>query len=66
LADNEEVAIMAFPPHPTPEPAQRQAALERMKEFLDQAAANMKNAPEGEFETAANEAMDHIRRREPC
>lgn len=64
LEPEEEVAVMAFPPHPAPEESVRRAAIGRMESFLDEAAEKLKDVPADELEAAVDEAMDHVRRRD--
>jgi hypothetical protein len=39
------------------------AAFHQLGEILDKAAANMQDVPDAEFDQAADEAMEHIRKR---
>ena len=63
LQDEEEVAVMAFPPHPAPPQDARQQAARRMDEVLDTSAANLTDVSDSDFEAAADEAMEQQRRR---
>ena len=61
LRDDEEVTVMAFPPHPAPTKAVRRMALGRMERVLEKAAGNMKGVPDSSFDTALDEAMMAVR-----
>lgn len=63
LRAEEEVAILAFPPHPSRSQSARQAAMKRMEAFLDEAASHAAEFPEDELESAIDEAIHHVRRR---
>ena len=62
LRDDEEVTVMVFPPHPAPKKTVRRAAIGRMENILDKAAANMKRSAAGSFDAAVDEAMASVRR----
>ena len=64
LNEEEEITILAFPPHPAPSEGIRRAVGERLDRILDKAANNMKDIPDSEFEAAVDEAFEHVRRRE--
>lgn len=64
LAPDEEVTIMAFPPHLAPKTPDS-AAVKRIEATLDEAARNMKSTTSEQFESAVHEAMQHVRKRIP-
>ena len=63
LGEDEEVTIFVATPHAAPAAKDRQAAFQRMGKVLDQAAENMKDIPDDEFNESVDEAMEHIRKR---
>jgi hypothetical protein len=63
LAENEQVAVMVFPPEEAPSPVQREAAWDRIKAVLERAGQNLQAVPESEFDAAIDEAMANIRPR---
>ena len=63
LAEDEQVAVMVFPPEHVPSSAERQAAWERIKKVLDRAGENTRDIPGAEVEAAIDEAMAHVRPR---
>jgi hypothetical protein len=65
LHDDEEVTVMAFPPHPAPDAATRRAAFDQMESVLDKAADNLTDVSDDDFNDAIDEAMNHVRRRRP-
>ena len=62
LEDDEQVTVLAFPPHAAPPEAVRQQAVARLNRILDKAAANAEHIPERELDAGIDEAMDHVRR----
>jgi hypothetical protein len=65
LREDDQITLLVFPPHPAPPPSVRQEAAMRLEKLMDTAAAKAKDIPSDEFEAAVDEAMDHVRRREP-
>ena len=63
LRDDEEVSIMALDPHPAPSGEARRASAERLKGTLDQLADKARDVNCEEFDSAVDEAMNHIRPR---
>lgn len=63
LEENEQVTFLAFPSHSAPPIEERQKAFQQMDQVLDQAATNMQNVSDDEFEDAVDEAMQHVRQR---
>ena len=63
LRDNDEITIFLPTVHAAPAVTQRKAAFTRMGRVLDQAADNMQDIPDAEFDAALDEAMDHLRKR---
>ncbi len=61
LREDERVSVRVFTVRPTPPPAARQAAGDRLDRLLDKMAANMKDISEQEFEAAVDEAMQAAR-----
>lgn len=65
LDPDEEVTVMAFPPHPPTKGDERQAAVTRMERFLATSAQHTQDAPADEFDAAVDDAMRHVRKRTP-
>jgi hypothetical protein len=65
LDPDEEVTVVAFPPHPPATGRRREAASAGMDRFLDAAAKNLQRVSPEEFDAAVDEAMRHARRRTP-
>lgn len=63
--EDQIITLLVFPPHPAPAPDARQQAAARLEKVMDAAAAKAKNIPDDEFDAAVDDAMDHVRRREP-
>ena len=63
LTDDEEVAVMAFPPHDAPAQHQREQTARKMDRILDKSSANLADVSEKRFDEAIDEAMDTERRR---
>jgi hypothetical protein len=64
LSAEEEITVLAFPPHPAPSAETGEESIRRMDAVLAKAAANLQNIPDSEFESAVAEALEHVRRRE--
>jgi len=58
VSDEEEVAVMAFPPHAAPPEPDRQAAASRMDQVLETSAAKLDSVSEADFDAAVDEAME--------
>ena len=58
LADEEEVAVLAFPPHPAPPEAVCQAAATRLANVMDKAAEKAAHIPDDELQAAIDEALE--------
>jgi len=65
LSDDEHVSILLSPPRAAPAGGARQAAAERLFQTLDRMDAKTKGVPPEELDDAVDEAMRHVRRREP-
>ncbi len=59
--DDDDVTILLTTPHPAPTSPDRTAVAKRLERALDQAAANMQNVSQAEFDEALDEAMLAIR-----
>jgi len=65
LSDDERVSILLSPPRAAPAGKARQAAAERLSRTLDRIDDKTKDVPSEELDDAVDEAMRHVRRREP-
>ncbi len=63
LDADDEVTVMVTPGSRPPSPEERQAAMQRIRQFLDKTAERMNVVPETEFDAAVDEAMAQIRPR---
>jgi hypothetical protein len=61
LDDDEQISVMAFLPHTAPTGANRSASAARLKDAMDNLAANALPVGQDDLEEALNEAMDHVR-----
>jgi hypothetical protein len=62
LNAEEEITVLAFPPHPAPSAAAREESIRRLDAVLAKSAANLQDIPDSEFESAVDEAMENVRR----
>ena len=65
LRKDEEVSVMAFPPHPAPVRKERKALARRLAKVLDKAANKAKGIPRQQLEAAIQEATRNVRNRHP-
>ena len=63
LRDEEQVSVLALPSHPAPSGEARRASAERLKQTLDHLGSKAGVVTQEEFESAVDEAMNHVRPR---
>ena len=61
LEPDEEVRIMAIPPHPAPTGEARQHLARQLEERIARTAESVHGVPEDEQEAAIDEAVNHVR-----
>jgi hypothetical protein len=61
LQDNEQVSIMVFVPHESPEGKARRKAGRRLEEHLNRTDAKTKSVSEAEMDAALDEALRSVR-----
>ena len=67
LQENQQVFIMLFTPGVEPDEATRRKAIEGLQETWSQVDQHVRDhgISDAEFDAAVDEAMEHVRRREP-
>ena len=61
LEPDEEVSIMAFPPHDAPTGEARQVLARQLEDRITRTAESVRGVPNDEQEAAINEALNHVR-----
>ena len=61
IGPDEEISVVAVPPHEVPPTGNRAAVARKLEAFLNRRAEKVKDVPEEEIDSAVEEAVDYVR-----